>query len=125
MKLRLSRPVGRFVALAVAAVVLQLLFRLCLEAEGDGSAALLVAYIYVLLPLLSVLLPLWAGLGGVPPIAACLPIGGAALICSSAPAWLCGVCTVLSIVAAAAGQEWTKRKTSAGGGHHGGKNKKR
>ena len=125
MKLRVSRPVGRFLALVAAAVILQLLFRLCLGAEGDGGAALLEVYMYVLLPLASVLLPLWAGLGGVPPIAACLPIGGAALICSSAPPWLCGLCTALSIVAAAAGQEWTKRKTSAGGGHHGGRSQKR
>lgn len=125
MKLRLSRPVGRFVALAVVAAVLQLLFRLFLGAEGDGGAALLVAYMYVLLPLLSVLLPLWAGLGGVPAIAACLPIGGAALICSSAPPWLCGLCMILSLIAATAGQEWTKRKQSTGGGHHGGRSQKR
>ena len=125
MKLRFSRPAGRFLALAAAAGLLQLLFRLCLRAEGDGGAALLIAYLYVLLPLASVLLPLWAGLGGVPPIAACLPISGMAMICSSAPAWLCGACTVLSIVAAAAGQEWTKRKGSTGGGHHGGTSQKR
>ena len=124
MKLSFSRPAGRFLVLAAAAGLLQLLFRLCLRAEGDGGAALLIAYLYVLLPLASVLLPLWAGLGGVPPIAACLPIGGAALLCSSAPAWLCGACTVLSTVAAAAGQEWTKRKQSSGG-HHGGRNQKR
>ncbi len=125
MKLRVSRPAGRFLALVLTAAVLQLLFRLCLGAEGDGGAALLVIYMYILLPLSSVLLPLWAGLGGVPPIAACLPIGGAALICSSAPPWLCGACMVLSVVAAAAGQEWTKRIRSTDGGHHGGRNQKR
>ncbi len=124
MKLRFSRPAGRFLALAAAAGLLQLLFRLCLRAEGDGGAALLIAYLYVLLPLASVVPPLWAGLGGVPPIMACLPIGGAAFICSSAPAWLCGTCLVLSVAAASAGQEWTKRKQSSGG-HHGGRNQKR
>ena len=125
MKLRLSRPWGRFLVLILAAAMMQLLFRLCLRAEGDAGAALLVIYMNLLLPLASFLLPLWAGLGGVPPIAACLPISGMAMICSSAPVWLCGACTVLSIVAAAAGQEWTKRKGSTGGGHHGGTSQKR
>ena len=45
MKLRFSRPAGRFLALAAAAGLLQLLFRLCLRAEGDGGAALLIAYL--------------------------------------------------------------------------------
>ena len=47
MKLRFSRPAGRFLALAAAAGLLQLLFRLCLRAEGDGGAALLVVYMYM------------------------------------------------------------------------------
>ena len=125
MKLGFSRPVGRFLALVAAAGLLQLLFRFCLRVEGDAGAVLLVVYMYVLLPFSSLLLPLWAGLGGLPPIALFFPIGGAALICSSAPPWLCGLCMMLSLIAAAAGQEWTKRKQSSGGGHHGGRSQKR
>ena len=125
MRRSVSRPMGRFFVLILAAAFLCLLFRLCLRAEGDGGGLLLIGYMYVLLPLLSALLPWWAGLGNVPPIAACLPVGGSALILSTAPVWLCILCIVVSVVAAAAGQERAKRKQATGGGHHGGRNQKR
>lgn len=125
MKLSLSRPWGRFLVLVLSAAALQIILRLCLGVMGDAGALLLVLFMYGLLPAASILIPLWAGRGGVPPAGACLPIGGAALIFSSIPPWLCGVCILLSLVAATAGQEWEKRKEKKKGSRHGGRNQKR
>ena len=104
--------------------MLQILFLLCLRVEGDAGAAFLVAFLYIMLPMTSLFLPFWAARGGVPPIAAFFPIGGAALIFSHAPPWLCGACMLLSLFAASAGQEWEKRKKQEKGSHHGGRSRK-
>lgn len=125
MKQMLSRPVGRFSALMLSAAALQAVFRLCLGIEGDAGALLLAAFLYLLLPAASLLLPFWAGRGGVPAIAAFFPIGGAALIFSSAPPALCWACMALSLVAATAGQEVLNRTESEKKNHHGGRNQKR
>lgn len=125
MKLRISRPMGRFLALLAAAALLQVIFHLCLRAAGDAGALLLVVNMYAVLPVASLLLPFWAGTGGAHPFAAFFPIGGAALIFSSIPAWLCLLCMLLSLVASVAGQEWTKRKETTERRHHGGRNQKR
>ncbi|MBR3105975.1 MAG: hypothetical protein IKH30_02180 [Clostridia bacterium] len=125
MKVWFSRPIGRFLALMLAAAALQAVFRLFLRVEGDAGALLLVVFMYIALPAASVLLPLWAGRSGVPPAAAFFPIGGAALIFSSVPPWICWVCMALSLVAATAGQEWEKRKEMKKGSHHGGRSQKR
>ena len=110
MKCWLSRPFGRFLVLTLASAALLLIFHLCLGMVGDAGALLLIFNIYVLIPAASILLPFWAGLGGVPPAAAFFPIGGAALFFTFIPPWLCGVYMALSLVAATAGQEWEKRK---------------
>ena len=125
MKLRISRPMGRFLALLAAAALLQVLFHLCLRAAGDAGALMLIVNMYAVLPVASLLLPFWAGTGGAHPFAAFFPIGGAALIFSSIPAWLCLLCMLLSLVASVAGQEWSKRKERTERRHHGGRNQKR
>ncbi|MBR3017243.1 MAG: hypothetical protein IKH57_09225 [Clostridia bacterium] len=119
------RPMGRFLILLLAAGLLQVIFHLSLRVTGDGGALLLIFNLYALLPAASVLLPFWAGKGGVHPFAAFFPIGGAALVFSSIPGWLCLLCMALSLVAAVAGQEWTKRNETEKKGHHGGRNQKR
>ena len=116
---------GRFLILLAAAGLLQVMFHLSLGVAGDGGALLLLFNMYVLLPAASVLLPFWAGKGGVHAFAAFFPIGGAALIFSSIPAWLCVLCMLMSLVAAVAGQEWTKRNETEKKSHHGGRNQKR
>lgn len=130
MKQGMRRPLGRFSILIFAAAALQILLRVSLGVPGDGGALLLILQLYVLLPVLSILLPFWAGRGGVHPFAAFFPLGGAALIFSAAPGWLCFVCMLLSLVACVAGQEWTKRteteKTETEKKKsHGGRNQKR
>ena len=125
MKQMLSRPVGRFSALMLSAAALQAVFRLCLGIEGDAGALLLMVFLYIALPAASVLLPFWAGRGGVPAIAAFFPIGGAALVFSSVPPALCWACMALSLVAATAGQEILKRTESEKKDHHGRRNQKR
>ena len=125
MKAWYSRPIGRFLALTLTAAALQVVFRLIVGVEGDTGMLLLVGFMYLLLPAASILLPFWAGRGGVPAAAAFFPIGGAALVFSSIPPLLCWVCMGLSLVAATAGQEWEKRKENKKGSHHGGRSQKR
>ena len=125
MKAWARRPLRRFLILLLAAGLLQILFHFSLRMQGDGGALLLVFNMYALLPAASVLLPFWAGKGGVHPFAAFFPVGGAALVFSSIPAWVSVLCMLLSLVAAVAGQEWTKRNETEKKGHHGGRNQKR
>lgn len=121
-----ARPLARWIVLALAALALQGVPLLFLQAEGDRGLAWYLIYLYAAMPLFAFLIPLWAGLGGVHPFAAFFPIGLAL--------WLLPVyespgmalaCMALSLVGCAAGQEWKKRREGRKGGHHGGHGKKR
>lgn len=118
-------PARRFAALVLAALALQGLYPQLLLMEGDAPVLLMVALTYGLLPLAALLLPCWAALGGVHPLAACLPIGGLSLLFGAAPLWVGLVCLLLSLVGAAAGQEWKKRRNKEAKKRHAGKARKR
>lgn len=106
-----SGPVFRFVVLLAAALALQLVPLLYPFLPGDGAAALYLIHLYATLPVCAMLLPLWAGLGGTHPLAACLPIGGALLLLPVYPPhWMGLVCILLSLLFCVAGREWTARK---------------
>ena len=117
----------RFLILAVSALALQGVPVLFTRMEGDRAVAWYFLYFYGVLPIAAALIPFWAGLGGVHPLAAFFPIGGAL--------WLLPVyadrggmallCMGLSLVGCVAGQEWAKRKNGRKEGHHGGSNRKR
>ncbi len=115
----------RFAALMLAALVLQGLYPLLFLMEGDAPVLLMAAVTYVLLPLSAALVPCWAALGGVHPLAACLPIGGMALAFGTSPAWVGLLCLLLSLIGASAGQEWEKRRNGEEKKKHGGKTGKR
>ena len=116
-----KKALGRFAVLALAALVLQGLYPLLFLMEGDGAVLLMVLLTYALLPLAALLMPCWAALGGAHPLAACLPVGGFSLIIGAAPAWVGLVCLLLSLIGAAAGQEWEKRRGKEGRKRHAGK----
>ena len=120
-----SSSARRFAALVLAALALQGLYPLLLRMEGDAAVLLLVALTYGLLPLAAVMLPCWATRGNVHPLAACLPIGGLSLLLGTAPPWAGLVCLLLSLVGAAAGQEWEKRRGKETDKRHAGKARKR
>ena len=113
-----KKALGRFTVLALAALVLQGLYLLLFLMEGDGAVLLMVLLTYALLPLAALLMPCWAALGGAHPLAACLPVGGFSLIIGAAPAWVGLVCLLLSLIGAAAGQEWEKRRGKEGRKRH-------
>ena len=115
----------RFAALTLAALALQGLYPLLFLLEGDGPVLLMAALSYVFLPLAALLLPCWAALGGVHPLAACLPVGGLALIFGSSPPWVGLLCLLLSLIGASAGQEWKKRRNGEDEKKHAGKAEKR
>ena len=119
------KVLGRFAELVLAALALQGLYPLLLLMEGDAPVLLMVALTYGLLPIAALLLPCRAALGDVHPLAACLPIGGMALLFGFSPAWVGLMCLVLSLIGAAAGQEWKKRGNGEAGKRHAGKARKR
>ena len=121
-----NKPLIRFLILLIAAVFLQLLPLAVFRAEGDGALALYLIYLYAALPVASALLPFWAGLGGVHPLAAFFPIGGALLLFRTyhSPG-IALLCFAVSMIAAVAGQEAKMRRETEKGGHHGGKTGKK
>ncbi len=120
-----QRARNRFLALVLAAFALQGAYPLLLRMEGDLPVLLMVALTYGLLPLAALALPCWAALGGVHPLAACLPVGSLALLFGFAPVWLGLCCLPLSLIGAAAGQEWEKRRNKEAEKRHGRKTRKR
>lgn len=84
---------------------------------AERGLVLYALFIYVLLPLLSVLLPYFGGTRGLHPMAACFPLGLALLLspCADLPG-LAILCMVLSLVACVAGNEVKKRKELFPGG---------
>ena len=120
-----KKALGRFAALVMAALMLQGLYPLLMLLEGDAPVLLMVALTYGLLPIAALLLPCWAALGGVHPLAACLPVGGMALLFGLSPVWVGLMCLLLSLIGAAAGQEWKKRRNEEAEKRHAGKAKKR
>lgn len=121
----IKKALWRFLLLVFAAVALQGIFLLMLLIEGDIGLMLYAVYLYVLMPLCALLIPCWAGLGGVHPLAAFFPIGGIPLLIGSMPPGFCGVYLLLSLIGAVAGQEWQKHKQAKKGNHHGGNKKNR
>ncbi len=116
-----KKALVRFAVLVLSALVLQGLYPLLFLLEGDGAVLLMVLVTYVLHPLAAALLPCWAALGGVHPLAACLPVGGFSLLMGAAPAWVGLACVGLSLLGSAAGQEWEKRRNKEDQKRHAGK----
>ena len=116
-----KKALGRFAVLLLSALVLQGLYPLLFLMEGDGAVLLMMLLTYVLLPVAAFLLPCWAALGGVHPLAACLPVGGLSLLMGIAPVWVGLLCLLLSLIGAAAGQEWKKRRNKEDQKRHAGK----
>lgn len=120
------RAPARFALLALVALALQGVPLLFFQMEGDAGVALYLAHLYGVIPLCALALPFWAGRGGVHPLAAFFPIGGALLLLPVYESTGIGLlCLLLSLIGAVAGQEWEKRQTAKKGTHHGGKTKQR
>lgn len=120
-----ASPLVRLLVLMLLALILQGIPLLLARLEGDAGAALYLILLYGVLPLCAFWVPLWAGLGGAHPLAACLPIGGLLLLLPVYQSPGVGVlCVALSLVGCIAGQEWAKRKEEMKGKHHGGKRKR-
>ena len=121
-----KKALCRFLILLAAAGAIQGMAFLCLLTEGDWGIPLYALCSYVLLPAAAVVVPCWAALGGVHPMAACLPIGGLPFLFHLSPApMLCLICIVISLVSAVAGQEWKKRRKLEENRNNGRKRKKR
>ena len=114
-----KKPVFRFAVLLLAALGLQLVPLLFQWIEGDGGLALYMIHLYVIIPLAAAVLPFWAGLGGVHPLAAFFPVGGALLLPVYHSPETGLVCLLISLVASVAAQEYIRRRDGAKGGHHG------
>ena len=105
------RALLRFGLLALAALALQGIPFLYMMMEGDAGVFLYLLHLYGVLPLAAVFLPFWAGCGGVHPLAAFFPIGGALLLLPAYESPGVGLaCMLLSLVGSVAGQEWQKRR---------------
>lgn len=119
------KAILRFFLQALGALVLQGLPFLYTLLEGDDGTLLYFLHLYAVMPLAAFFLAAWAGAGGVHPLAAFFPVGGALLFLPVYESMGMGLgCLLLSLVGAVAGQEWKKRGQPAKGGHHGGKKKK-
>ena len=120
-----ARPWVRFAVLALSALALQGIPLLFMALEGDGGVLLYLLHLYAVLPVCALLVPFWAGLGGVHPLAAFFPIGAALLLLPvyESPGMGLG-CLLLSLLGATAGQEVKKRRTVKKGNHHGRRNGK-
>ncbi len=105
-----KKALVRFAVLLLCTAAVQALAFVCFQLEGEAAPALYLLCFYALMPAAAAAVPFWAALGGVHPLAACLPVGGLPLVLSSAPSpALCLACIALSLVSAAAAQEWKKR----------------
>ena len=121
----LRKAVFRFIVLVLSALALQGIPFLYMLMEGAAGVLMYLIHLYAILPACSALLALWAGLGGVHPLAAFWPVGGALLLLPAYESPGMGLlCMALSLIGAVAGQEWNKRK-GAGHGKHNGDGKKR
>ncbi len=122
----MKKAIFRFIILVLCALALQGIPALFLLWEGDGAVALYVIYLYAVLPIMAAVIPFWCGLGGVHPMAAFFPIGGALLLLPVYHSPGMGIlCMALSLVGAVAGQEWKKRRETEKGKHHGGEKKRK
>lgn len=123
--MKMKKAVYRFIILVLCALALQGIPALFLLWEGDGAVALYVIYLYAVLPVMAAVIPFWTGLGGVHPLAAFFPIGGALLLFPVYHSPGMGIlCMALSLIGAVAGQEWKKRRETEKGKHHGGEKKR-
>jgi len=122
----LKRAWLRWIVLALSALALQGVPFLFMLMEGDAGMALYLVHLYAVIPLCAFFIPLWAGKGGVHPLAAFFPVGGALLLLPVYESPGVGlICLMLSLTGAAAGQEWGRRSEKNKGGRHGaGKGKK-
>lgn len=120
----LKRAWLRFGVLCLAALALQGIPFLFFLIEGDAGPTLYLIHLYGAIPLAAFFIACWAGAGGVHPLAAFFPIGGALLLLPVYESPGVGlICLVLSLIGAVAGQE-ARRRAGKRGGHHGGNRSK-
>lgn len=111
----------RFWALLGAALLLEGLPALYLLLGGPAGRGLYFFNLYAALPLCALLIPCWAGLGGVHPLVAFFPIGGLELLLPVYRQPVVGfICLLLSLVGAVAGNEMRDRRKGTKK-RHGGK----
>jgi len=73
------RALLRFGLLVLFALALQGIPFLYMMMEGDAGVVLYLLHLYAVMPMSAAGLAFWAGLGGVHPMAAFFPVGGALL----------------------------------------------
>lgn len=112
------RPLWRFLLLTLLALLLQGLGWAAQMLPGEGGLVCYFAVLYAGAPLAAAGLGWWAGRGGVHPMAAFFPVGGALLLLPVYHSPGMGLlCLLLSLVGATAGQEWEKRGQEKGRKH--------
>ncbi|MBE5782414.1 MAG: hypothetical protein E7329_03755 [Clostridiales bacterium] len=105
------RALLRFGLLVLFALALQGIPFLYMMMEGDAGVVLYLLHLYAVMPMSAAGLAFWAGLGGVHPMAAFFPVGGALLLLPAYESMGVGlICLLISLIGAVAGQEWSKRK---------------
>lgn len=114
------RAVWLFLALLAAAAILQALPFLFMLIEGDAGAALYVIHLYAAIPICALVLPFFASVQGVHPLAACFPIG---LFLLFSPIYqatgVALLCLALGMIGATGGAEWRRRRHPSKGKKHG------
>ena len=113
-----AHPLRRFLLALLLALLLQGLGWAAQLLPGEGGLVCYFAVLYVGAPLAAAGLAWWAGRGGVHPMAAFFPAGGALLLLPVYHSPGMGLlCLLLSLIGAVAGQEWEKRRKEKGRKH--------
>ena len=113
-----AHPLRRFLLALLLALLLQGLGWAAQLLPGEGGLVCYFAVLYVGAPLAAAGLSWWAGRGGVHPMAAFFPVGGALLLLPVYHSPGIGLlCLLLSLIGAVAGQEWEKRRKEKGRKH--------
>lgn len=113
-----AHPLRRFLLALLLALLLQGLGWAAQLLPGEGGLVCYFAVLYVGAPLAAAGLSWWAGRGGVHPMAAFFPVGGALLLLPVYHSPGMGLlCLLLSLIGAVAGQEWEKLRKEKGRKH--------
>ena len=113
-----AHPLRRFLLALLLALLLQGLGWAAQLLPGEGGLVCYFAVLYVGAPLAAAGLSWWAGRGGVHPMAAFFPVGGALLLLPVYHSPGMGLlCLLLALIGAVAGQEWEKLRKEKGSKH--------